>query len=291
MHATLDVLGDVASLRLLRTLAEGPRRFETLVGSLGLSRAVLSARLRHLVKQQCLEATPDEGYRLTARGEDLVGGLLLLDAWNAAHRRGARAAAPRHVCGKPLIPEVRCTACDAAVDASSVKILTLTFGVTDPKGLPPLPSYRRRRSEVPARLTAHDCLGDRWVGLILGSMLFGLRRFSDLALALDIAGNILSQRLQLLVANGLVERRAREDGAHAEYVLTARARDFYPAILALLDWGERWLRPDWTATAGWNRLHRPCCEWLVPQVVCHACARPIVPADVIWNHPRERRSS
>src|SRR6266498_5145760 len=54
---------------------------------------------------------------------------------------------------------------------------------------------------------ALDLLGERWTLLILRELLGGPRRYADLRAELPgIATNLLSQRLRLLVAEGLVEQ-------------------------------------------------------------------------------------
>ena len=54
-------------------------------------------------------------------------------------------------------------------------------------------------------------------------------------------------RLRDLVAAGLLERRPyREPGQRSrlEYHLTEEGADFFPALAALMQWGERWLGPS-----------------------------------------------
>ncbi|MBU0991014.1 MAG: helix-turn-helix transcriptional regulator [Proteobacteria bacterium] len=59
---------------------------------------------------------------------------------------------------------------------------------------------------------------------------------------LGIATNILSARLKTLVQNGIFERRKNpENGRRFIYKLTAKGIDLYPVILALMNWGDRWV--------------------------------------------------
>jgi len=57
-----------------------------------------------------------------------------------------------------------------------------------------------------------------------------------------IARNILSARLKKLVARGILERVAAPDGGRRlEYRLTKKGLDFFPVLMALMQWGDRWV--------------------------------------------------
>src|SRR2546422_4519099 len=87
-------------------------------------------------------------------------------------------------------------------------------------------------------------VGERWTLLILREAFFGVRRFGQLARNLDIPRPTLSSRLRSLVDAGLLERvrYARNPDRH-EYRLTDAGRDLFPAIVALMRWGDTHL-PD-----------------------------------------------
>ncbi len=88
-------------------------------------------------------------------------------------------------------------------------------------------------------------VGEWWSILILRDAFRGLSRFDEFQKSLDIAPNMLTRRLNALVAGGLLERRRyREHPPRYEYVLTARGRDFRPVLLALLAWGNRHFTPE-----------------------------------------------
>ena len=92
---------------------------------------------------------------------------------------------------------------------------------------------------------AMEILGERWTFLILRESFYGVRRFSDMQRNLGIARNILSTRLQTLVANGILERRLyQEEPPRHEYRLTEAGRDLYPAIVTLMRWGDRHLSDE-----------------------------------------------
>jgi DNA-binding HxlR family transcriptional regulator len=86
-----------------------------------------------------------------------------------------------------------------------------------------------------------DIVGDWWTPLVLRDMFRGVRRFDQLERSLHIGRNVLTQRLNRLVAEGLVERVQYQDKpVRHEYLLTEKGRDFLPVLKALYDWGDKW---------------------------------------------------
>ncbi len=86
-----------------------------------------------------------------------------------------------------------------------------------------------------------DVIGGRWTLLILRDVFFGLSRFDEFQQSLAIARNILSERLKLLVSEGiLVRERLDSDGRGWAYYLSDKGRDLQPVLLALTQWGDRW---------------------------------------------------
>jgi DNA-binding HxlR family transcriptional regulator len=101
-------------------------------------------------------------------------------------------------------------------------------------------------SEVCSIARALEVVGERWSLLILRNALFaGSTRYGEFQRSLGIATNILQDRLDGFVAAGIMERRrSAEQPEVSEYVLTAKGRDFAPALIALTEWGDRWAAPD-----------------------------------------------
>lgn len=85
-------------------------------------------------------------------------------------------------------------------------------------------------------------IGEWWTLLIVREAFLGQRRFGDFQLRLGIAKNVLSARLRKLVVEGILERRvSSQDAREVEYRLTDKGRDLMPVLLALAQWGERWI--------------------------------------------------
>ena len=88
---------------------------------------------------------------------------------------------------------------------------------------------------------AVELIGERWAFLILRGALNGLQHFEEFQAGLDIARNILSDRLSKLVAGGILQRSPDpSDGRKVIYALTPKGEGLLPVVLALRQWGEEW---------------------------------------------------
>ncbi len=94
-----------------------------------------------------------------------------------------------------------------------------------------------RRSPCPVAC-ALDLLGDRWTLLVVRDLLLGRRYFEEfLSSPEGIATNILSDRLKLLIAQGLVEKVPDEgDRRRFVYRLTPRGRSLRQVLVPLARW-------------------------------------------------------
>lgn len=87
----LDEIGDWWSLLIIRDAFDGMRRFSEFQKSLGISKGILTARLKHLVAIDVLEMAPvaDEGgyqeYLLTEKGRALFLVNVSLRQWGEDH--------------------------------------------------------------------------------------------------------------------------------------------------------------------------------------------------------------
>ena len=126
---------------------------------------------------------------------------------------------------------------------------------------------------------ALEVFGDRWTFLILREAFFGVRRYGELARNLGLSRAILSDRLTKLVAYGVFERRLyRKQPERHEYVLTAAGRELYPAIVCVMQWGDRYLSgPEGPPL---TLRHLLCGHDADPHLVCAHCAASLRPEDV-----------
>jgi DNA-binding HxlR family transcriptional regulator len=92
---------------------------------------------------------------------------------------------------------------------------------------------------LPAALEA---VGERWSFLILRGVFNGLHHFEEFQSTLGIARNILSNRLARLVENDILKREPDpSDRRKIAYRLTEKGRELLPVLIALRQWGERWV--------------------------------------------------
>lgn len=87
-----------------------------------------------------------------------------------------------------------------------------------------------------------DAVGDRWSLLIIRDAFDGMRRFGEFQKSLGVARNILADRLQTLVAEGILEVAPASDGtSYQEYLLSAKGEGLFTVVVGLRQWGEKYL--------------------------------------------------
>ena len=113
-------------------------------------------------------------------------------------------------------------------------------------------------------------IGDRWTMLVLRECFMGTRRFDAFQRGIDAAPHLIAARLKTLVEHKVLEKRRYQDRPpRYEYRLTERGHELYPALIALIGWGEKWLAsPQGPAT---HRIHKPCGHPLQVVPTCAAC--------------------
>jgi DNA-binding HxlR family transcriptional regulator len=130
------------------------------------------------------------------------------------------------------------------------------------------------RSDYPGQVCsvakALEVIGERWSLLIVRDVMNGNRRFCELQTSLGIARNVLSARLQGLLDEDILERRAyQESPPRHEYFLTEKGLDLWPALIALMHWGDRYS----AAPEGPPRLiiHKECAGRVNDRGTCESC--------------------
>ncbi len=87
-----------------------------------------------------------------------------------------------------------------------------------------------------------DIIGEGWSILIIREAFLGTRRFEEFQSRLGIARNILTARLKKLCANEILDRVPVKEGAKRhEYILTSKGKDMMPLLVALTQWGDKWV--------------------------------------------------
>lgn len=124
-----------------------------------------------------------------------------------------------------------------------------------------------------------DIVGEWWTMLILRDIAYGVRRFGEIEKDLGISANILTDRLEALSGEGLIESRAyRQRPLRHEYHLTEKGAELIPALLALMRWGDRWTWPDGHGPVG--VVHEQCDHEVRVEVRCPDCDRKVAPREL-----------
>ena len=117
---------------------------------------------------------------------------------------------------------------------------------------------------------ALDVLSTRSAFLILREAFYGTSRFDDFAERARISEPVAAARLRELVDEGLLEREDyREPGQRTRqrYRLTEKGADLFPALAALMQWGDRWLDDRGGPV---ELRHRDCGEPVAVELRCAA---------------------
>ena len=94
----------------------------------------------------------------------------------------------------------------------------------------------------------------------------------------------MSDRLEALSGQGLLEARAyQERPQRHEYHLTEKGAELIPALLALMQWGDRWTWPEGTGPV--RVVHDHCGHEVRVEVDCPHCERSVA-TDELRAKPR-----
>ena len=113
---------------------------------------------------------------------------------------------------------------------------------------------------------ALEVVGERWTLLIVRDVFLGLRRFDQLQESLGIARNVLTDRLNRLVEEEILERvRYSERPDRYEYRLTPKGRELNIALIGLRQWGDKYLSEKPPRLLRRKADRRPVIAALVPK--------------------------
>lgn len=105
-------------------------------------------------------------------------------------------------------------------------------------------SWDRSRCSVAGTLAV---VGEKWSLLVLREAFLGVRRFADFQRNLGAPKAVLTDRLATLVDQGILRRvpyQAEGERQRHEYRLTDKGIDLYPTLVALMQWGDKYLADD-----------------------------------------------
>ncbi|GAA6202687.1 winged helix-turn-helix transcriptional regulator [Aquicoccus sp. SU-CL01552] len=92
---------------------------------------------------------------------------------------------------------------------------------------------------------AAEIFCERWTALVIRNLGAGAERFNDIHRGVPhMSATLLTRRLRLLEAEGLVARRRTATGKTWTYHLTEAGAEFLPLVGALGVWGRRWTRRE-----------------------------------------------
>lgn len=117
-------------------------------------------------------------------------------------------------------------------------------------------------------------LGDEWTLLLVRAALDGATRYSQFQAVLPISHAVLSQRLETLVSEGLMDRRQyQEHPPRSEYRLNPRGWSLWPVLIAIWSWERRMASTDPIRTPPMR--HRVCGQEMTPSYRCRHCGQPV----------------
>ncbi|MFB4271576.1 winged helix-turn-helix transcriptional regulator [Nonomuraea sp. GTA35] len=134
-------------------------------------------------------------------------------------------------------------------------------------------------------------VGERWSLLIVREALDGARRFGEFRARLGMASNLLAARLDTLVTAGVMRRAPYQepgDRQRFEYHLTEQGHALRPTLIALLEWGDKYLAdPQGPSVIVRHRLadDGTACEEPVKVVLECAAGHTHLPPEGVYRAP------
>jgi DNA-binding HxlR family transcriptional regulator len=279
----LGLIGDEWNLAIVKlAIMSGVRRYKEFRDQLGIANSVLTARLRRLTEagvftmSQYSAAPRRHEYVLTERGRDLWKVLLTIWSWEAVWVTEHIEPLPpmyHTECGEEFSPVMHCRACGQPADIHDVR------GEFGPSGgfarsVPRATTRRRSAGGSPGPglvVETIELIGNRWSAAAMAAAFLGARRFTDMLTMMGAPPTIVSDRLRTFCQMGVLKTVARPDSGRVEYRLTDKGRAFFPHVMVMFEWGDRWFRaPEGPAML---LTHTTCAGEFHPVLRCSACGR------------------
>ena len=133
-----------------------------------------------------------------------------------------------------------------------------------------------------------DVIGEPWSPLVLRDVFAGVHRFDQIQADLGVSRKVLTERLNHLVEQGVLDRRQYDARPRFEYHLTDKGTELVDLLMVMVGWGDRWL----AGQAGPPVLyrHRACGQVSQVDLRCASCGEPMHAGDVdLLPGPGSRR--
>lgn len=141
--------------------------------------------------------------------------------------------------------------------------------------------FVERKSFSDMHCSVAQCLevvGEWWSMLIVRDAFLGVTRFDAFQERLGISRNVLNQRLNRLVEEGVLEKVAYSDHPpRFDYKLTAKGRDLWPVLTAMRQWGDKHAAPDGPPI---RVVHKGCGHVSTAVMTCSSCGERLSARDV-----------
>jgi DNA-binding HxlR family transcriptional regulator len=123
-----------------------------------------------------------------------------------------------------------------------------------------------------------DVIGEPWSPLVLRDVFAGFTRFEQIQADLGISRKVLTERLNHLVEQGVLERRPYDRRPRYEYLLTEKGTQLVDLLMVMVGWGDKWLAGQAGAPVLYR--HHACGEVSHVDLRCAHCGEPMHAADV-----------
>jgi len=279
------LLADEWSLWMVRQALRGANHYTDWVHRGPIPGSALTSRLSSLVeggvltKHQYSDRPVRHQYDLTTRGRQVWPILIAMWAWEKRWVEDDDVDLPRmrHTsCGAFFEPLLTCVACDGVAEWGNLS------GAPGPSGdwarnMPTTARRQRSRGDQhPDELVNEtmELIGNRWSMSILGAILQGMTRFSDIQRNLSASPTVVADRLRAFGRLGVLTQVPSADRANRmEYRLTDKGRAFLPVAVLMIEWGQRWFQaPDGPALL---LTHATCGSNLASRLTCSECHQPL----------------
>ena len=284
INRALDQIGDKWCLLIIQEVFWGINSFNDMKAAMGVSKGVLSDRLKWLQSIDCLRKEADGlggrrmHYHLTRKSIELYDSAMMAIAWERQFYKVPeldRVELLHRKCGHAFHAEMRCRYCSELLCHEHVRYKPGPGATQDARSK----KVRRRSSisvlDVPSDRSLYknliNLVGDRWTANVIALSFHGLARFDEFHSELPVATNILTDRLKFLVEEGVfVQNAYQQRPVRYEYHPSDKGKALFPWFLTLLQWGDKWCDPSGKGKP-MRLTHDPCGRALKGQVCCSAC--------------------